>query len=135
METFLITCGGRIRCRRCTARSKRSQQQCSRPALSESPSAKCSFHGGRSSGPTSESGRQRVAQANTTHGRLSKKARQATARISAEISALEDVARLLGLVDGARQPGRKSSQYKPVHTIAQAWRFMVDIRMAQSKDH
>ena len=53
-----------------TAMSKRTKEQCGRPALKASKTQKCQFHGGPgNSGPKTPEGRQRVAQAHTVHGR------------------------------------------------------------------
>lgn len=49
--------------------SKRTKEQCGRPALKTSKTQKCQFDGGRGSGPKTPEGRQRVAQAHTVHGR------------------------------------------------------------------
>lgn len=65
-EDMLITAGGKIICRRCNAMSKRTRQQCCAPAIQGK--AKCKFHGGLSTGPTSVEGLARCAQAKTIHG-------------------------------------------------------------------
>jgi len=41
----LVTGGGKITCKRCTAKSKRSGEQCKKPALKTSRTQKCEFHG------------------------------------------------------------------------------------------
>ena len=66
---YLLTAGGRILCRQCTAKSKRTGNQCRAVALKASVSSKCAFHGGKSTGPKTPAGRDRKATAKTTHGR------------------------------------------------------------------
>ena len=46
--------------------SKRTRVQCGGPAVRGK--TKCRFHGGRSTGPVTEQGKQRCAQAKTIHG-------------------------------------------------------------------
>lgn len=59
---YLLTAGGRVRCLRCTALSKRTGVQCGRPASKFSKTQKCHMHGGRgNSAPRTEEGRQRLA--------------------------------------------------------------------------
>jgi hypothetical protein len=66
--------GGRILCRRCEARSKRTGEQCKAPAIRGK--SKCKFHGGLSTGPRSQEGRNRCAAAKLVHGRETKEMRQ-----------------------------------------------------------
>ena len=68
--------GSSSQCARCTAMSKRTKEQCGRPALKSSKTQKCQFHGDRGSGPKTPEGRQRVAQAHTVHGRETRQIRQ-----------------------------------------------------------
>jgi hypothetical protein len=62
----LITAGGKIRCLRCNALSKRTKLQCGGPAMKGK--LVCRFHGGLSTGPKTELGRQICAAAKTIHG-------------------------------------------------------------------
>ena len=66
MELTLITAGGKIVCKRCNATSKRTKVQCGGPAVRGK--TKCKFHGGLSTGPRTELGRQICAAAKTIHG-------------------------------------------------------------------
>jgi len=54
MEQYLFTFGGKIRCVRCNATSKRTKQQCMAPAIKGK--AKCRTHGGKSTGPKPKHG-------------------------------------------------------------------------------
>ena len=65
-ETHITLLGGRISVPRCQALSKRSKLQCGKAALKGK--SVCMFHGGKSTGPVTELGRQRCATAKTIHG-------------------------------------------------------------------
>ena len=54
--------------RPCTAKSKRSGTQCRNWSMAN---GKCRMHGGRSIGPQTESGRQRIAANRRVHGKYS----------------------------------------------------------------
>ena len=74
VELTLTTAGGRIVCRRCNAMSKRTKLQCGGPAMKGK--TKCKFHGGKSTGPVTELGRQICAAAKTVHGNDTRADRQ-----------------------------------------------------------
>ena len=74
MELTLTTAGGKIVCRRCNAMSKRTKLQCGGPAIQGK--TKCKFHGGKSTGPVTELGRQICAAAKTVHGNNTRSDRQ-----------------------------------------------------------
>ena len=105
LEQNLKTLGGRITCQRCQAKSKRTKVQCGAPALRNKNV--CLRHGGRSTGPRTEEGRQRCAEAKTIHGNETRKARTERALAMRRLRALEDLGHSLGLMHGARTPGRK----------------------------
>jgi len=73
-KDFLQTAGGMITCLRCQAMSKRTGEQCGAPA--ERGKSVCRFHGARSTGATTEAGRQRIVAALTKHGRESRAQRE-----------------------------------------------------------
>lgn len=66
MEETIITCGGKIKARRCQAKSKRTKVQCGQ--ASARGKRVCRFHGGKSTGPKTLEGRKRCATAKTIHG-------------------------------------------------------------------
>ena len=103
----LLTAGGRISCDRCQAISKRTKQQCAAPA--SKGKTKCRFHGGASTGPRTEQGRQRCAEAKTIHGFETREARTERALGMRRLRELEDLGHLLGILRGARISGRKPS--------------------------
>jgi len=47
---------------------KCTRLQCGRPAMKGSKTHKCNFHGGKSTGPRTAEGRQRISKANLVHG-------------------------------------------------------------------
>ena len=100
-----VTAGGRIRCLQCQARSKRTKQQCRAPA--SKGKTKCRFHGGASTGPKTEAGRQRCADAKTVHGRETRTIRAERSQAIARLQALEALAHALGIMHGPRARGPK----------------------------
>ena len=65
-EPYLITAGGKIRCRRCKAQSCGTKLQCTKPALKGK--AVCGHHGGLSTGPKTKEGKDRIRAAHFKHG-------------------------------------------------------------------
>jgi hypothetical protein len=101
------TAGGRITCLQCNAKSKRTGIQCRAPA--SKGKTKCRFHGGASTGPRTEQGRQRCAEAKTVHGNETRKARTERAEGMRRLRAIEDLGYTLGIMSGPMTPGRKPS--------------------------
>ena len=66
---------------RCGARTK-SGGECQRPVVKRT--GHCSRHGGKSTGPNKQAGRDKIAALHTKHGRLTKEKREA-ARKRAEV--------------------------------------------------
>ncbi|MDN5251337.1 HGGxSTG domain-containing protein [Betaproteobacteria bacterium LSUCC0117] len=85
--------------------SKRTKQQCAAPA--SKGKTKCRFHGGASTGPRTPEGRQRCAAAKTIHGFEARQARTERALGMRRLRDLEDLGHLLGILRGARTPGRR----------------------------
>ena len=117
-EATIILAGGRIRCRRCQALSKRSREQCKKAAMHGKQV--CRTHGGRSTGPKTPEGRQRIADAKTVHGDESRAKRRERSESSAYLRELEDAAWALNMMTGDRTRGRKPSGYRPVKTLDEA---------------
>ena len=107
LEQTLKTLGGRITCQRCQAKSKRTKLQCAAPALKGK--RVCKTHGGRSTGPKTQAGQQRCAEAKTIHGRETREARNERSLASARLAVLEEVGFVLGFMSGTRTRGRKSN--------------------------
>jgi hypothetical protein len=116
-QTYLVTAGGSITCLRCTAKSKRSGQQCRRPALKASRTFKCQFHGGRDSGPKTDAGRACIGAAHRIHGNETLAARAERSQCSAKLSQLEDAMLILGIPVAPLQRGRKALGYRRLRTV------------------
>lgn len=84
----------------------------------------CKTHGGRSTGPKTEAGRQLCAQAKTIHGRETREARTKRSLASARLAVLEAVGHQLGYMNGNRTRGRKPDRmaeaYPELHAIFKA---------------
>lgn len=127
MNSNLLTAGGKILCRRCTALSKRTGAQCGRPASKGSKTHKCHMHGGRgNSAPKTEAGRQRVAVAHTKSGQYTHAAKLEQSKSSARLAQLEDAMHVLGMTSALRTRGRKSNMYVPVTSVEDVHQMMVD---------
>jgi len=88
-ELYLITAGGKIRCRRCKARSSRTKLQCAKPALTGK--AVCGHHGGYSTGPRTKEGKERIRAAHLKHGQETQEARAERSEKSVMFRYLTDI--------------------------------------------
>ena len=98
------TLGGLITCRRCQVMSSNGLQ-CRRGAMKNQ--AVCHGHSELPKGPRTPGGRQRCAAAKTIHGFETRQARTERALGMRRLRELEDLGHLLGIMTGARTPGRK----------------------------
>lgn len=96
ITSMLVTGGGKIVCARCTAKSKRSGEQCKKPALKTSRTGKCQLHGGHSAGARTTAGKARSATANFRTGEHTKAETDKAGRSRSILRVLEDAAHLLG---------------------------------------
>ena len=94
-------------CLQCTAKSKRTGDQCRAVATKGSKGVKCRVHGGKSTGPKTQAGRDRIAAAKTIHGNDTRKARSAHKLAIKRLADLETLARALGMITGPKTRGRK----------------------------
>ena len=69
-------------------------------------------------GPRTAEGKQRIAQAQLKHGAFSKAGIEAKHSESIKLRQLEDVAYLIGLIQGPRTRGCKPRGYVPIRTMA-----------------
>jgi hypothetical protein len=92
----IILAGGRITCRRCQAHTKRAGDQCRKAAMRGK--AVCRTHGGASTGPKTEHGRNSCAAAKTVHGRETRPIRTTRAVKLKELRGLERLLRENGLL-------------------------------------
>ena len=88
-EPFMTLASGRIRCSRCQALSKRTEQQCGAPAVRGM--RVCRFHGGKSTGPKTKEGRKRCGIAKTVHGGETRAIRAKRAQKMAELREMEKI--------------------------------------------
>ena len=100
-----FTLGGKVHCNQCQAQGKHSRSQCKKPAMKGK--RVCLTHGGRSTGPRTEQGRQRCAEAKTIHGNETRKVRTERAFAMRRLRALENLGHALGLMKAAITLGRK----------------------------
>jgi hypothetical protein len=82
----LVLVRGKITCRRCAAKSKRTGRQCGRPAVRGK--GICNFHGGRSTGPKTETVKARQRPAATTSGNYTEAALKDKRRSALKLAAL-----------------------------------------------
>ena len=80
----------------------------------------CKTHGGRSTGPKSEAGRKRCAQAKSIHGRETREARTERSLASARLAVLESVGFSIGLMSGGRTRGRRPDRIAEAYPELQA---------------
>jgi hypothetical protein len=118
LEQTLKTMGGLIACQRCLARSKRTKKQCKAPAIAGRKA--CKNHGGASTGPKTEQGRQRCAEARTIHGNETRKARSERSLGSARLALLESVGTALNMFTGSRTRGPKPTRMSEAYPELQA---------------
>ena len=118
LEQTLTTLGGRVICPRCQAKSKRTKLQCAAPALKGK--RVCKTHGGRSTGPKTEAGRQRCTDAKTIHGHETREARTERSLASARLAVLEAVGFSIGLMSGGRTRGVKPNRMAEAYPELQA---------------
>jgi hypothetical protein len=103
--TYMLVAGGRIRCRQCSAKSKRTGVHCRAAALKGK--TKCAAHGGKSTGPRTPEGKARIGAAQLVHGRETRKGRTERSLGLARLAELEALGRSLGLISGPLTRGPK----------------------------
>jgi hypothetical protein len=101
--SFTFTFGGRVRCRRCSARSKRTGIQYRVAALKGK--TKCAAHGGKSTGPRTGEGKARIDAAKTIHGQDTRAARAERRLALASLAEIEELCRRTGMIRGPRSMG------------------------------
>jgi len=68
-------------------------------------------------GPRTAEGRQRIAQAQLKHGAYSKAGLEAKHVEAIQLRQLEDIARLVGMIQGPRMLGAKPRGYKAIRSM------------------
>jgi len=134
MENILSAAGGRIKCLRCIACSKRTGAQCGRPASKGSRNQKCHMHGGRgNSAPKTEVGRQLVVAAHIKSGKYTKTAKLEMSKSSAYLAQLEDAMHVLAMTTAARTRGRKPNLYVPVTSVKEVCQMLLDNELHKAR--
>jgi hypothetical protein len=126
ITSMLVTGGGKITCLRCTAMSKRSGEQCKKPALKTSRTQKCEFHGGRSTGPKTAEGKARQRAAVLKSGNYTAEAVGEKARSVRVLAGLEDAMYVLNMTTMPHTRGRKPKGYVPLQTVEDVVKFALD---------
>jgi hypothetical protein len=96
---------GQHSCNQCTAKSKRSGARCLAPAVKGK--SVCRMHGGKSTGPRTEEGRNLSISAKLVHGAATRKIRLAHKIAMMGLRALEKNAQKNGIPWGKKIQGRK----------------------------
>ena len=109
---------------RCQAMSKRTKLQCAAVVKPSNQSQKCRHHGGKSTGPKTAEGKQRIAQAQLIHGNETLKKRQERQSSLKDIKHLEDIMHVLNMTTANKTPGAKPKGYSKISTIEQATEYL-----------
>jgi hypothetical protein len=111
-EQYLITAGGKIKCKRCQARSSRKKQQCGKPAMRGKNV--CDTHGGLSTGPKTAEGIKRIQNSHWKHGNETKEVRAKRSTKSLQFLMLEKIGWHVGLfAEGSTKfRGRKPNGFE-----------------------
>lgn len=114
-EKYLVTAGGKIKCVRCKAFLKKHDRQCLRPAIKGKTC--CSNHGGKSTGPRTQEGIERIRKTHLKNGNETLAAKQQRSQQSAELQMLEDAMYLLKMTTAKRSRGRKANGYRKIRSL------------------
>lgn len=88
---------------------------------------KCAVHGGRSTGPRSEAGKQRIREAKWIHGERSAAGMERASKANAIIRSLADAVEVLWGAKVANMLGRKPSVYHKLHDADDVRRFLIEL--------
>jgi hypothetical protein len=78
----------------------------------------CNLVKAKWNGPRTAEGKRRIAQAQLKHGAFSKAGLQAKHAESIQLRQLEDIAVLIGMIQGPKKRGCKPQGYVPIRTMA-----------------
>jgi hypothetical protein len=123
-EKMLTTAGGKISCHRCQALSKRTQNQCCRPAIRGK--SVCQFHGGKSTGAITPEGKERSRQAHIKTGEYTQESRLQHHRALLNLAYLEAMMFKLNMTTANQTRGAKPKgyvKYNSLDEIVQAIEF------------
>jgi len=85
---------------------------------------KCRTHGGASTGPKTQAGKDAIRQAHYKHGEQTLEAKAARSDKSAEMQALEDIMHVMNMTSAERTRGRKALGYVSIQTFEEARRWI-----------
>jgi hypothetical protein len=122
LEKWIVLAGGRITSFRCTAKAKGSQAQCRKPAMQGK--TKCRTHGGASTGPKTQAGKDAIRRAHFKHGEQTLEAKAARSAKDAEMQSLEDIMHVMNMTSAKRTRGRKAIGYTPIKSFEEARRWI-----------
>lgn len=114
-EKYLVTAGGRIICIRCKAFLKKHGRQCLRPAIKGKTC--CSKHGGKSTGPRTQAGIDRIRSAHLKTGNQTLAAKEQRSKQISTLQALEELGFAIGLMSGKKTKGPKGSGFKKIRSL------------------
>ena len=114
----MLTLGGRVQCKQCQATAKHSRVQCKKAAIRGKNV--CRTHGGLSTGPKTDQGRQRCAEAKTVHGKDTRAKRAQNAVSTTKLLLLRDLGLRVGLFgpEPTGWAGRKPRYYPLTETMS-----------------
>jgi hypothetical protein len=114
----MLTAGGRIVCKQCQATSKRTRLQCKAPAVKGKNV--CRTHGGLSTGPKTEQGRAKCAEAKTVHSNSTREKRKQNAISATKLLLLRDLGLRIGPfgLEPTGWAGRKPRGYPLTDTMS-----------------
>lgn len=116
-EKNIHTAGGKIVCNRCQAKSKRTQQQCGRPAMRGKNV--CNFHGGKSSGPKTTEGKERSRQAHIKTGGFTSESRQRQLATMLQLAYIEDMMYEINITSAPKTRGPKPAGYIKYNSVGE----------------
>jgi len=102
-------------CARCQATNRRGTQ-CGKPAMKGK--SKCRNHGGRSTGPKTPEGIERIRAALWKHGHRSLEGRKKETETRVKVRLLADSLRVLGDIEGPQIRGKWPEGYEPITDLA-----------------
>ena len=85
---------------------------------------KCRTHGGASTGPKTQAGKDAIRQAHFEHDEQTLEAKAARSAKHAEMQALEDIMHVMNMTSAKRTRGRKAIGYVPIKTFEEARRWI-----------
>lgn len=116
-EKLISTAGGRIKCSRCQATSKRTKLQCGRPALRGK--SVCDFHGGKSTGPKTEEGKERSRRPHIKSCEYTQESRLRHNRAMLNLAYIEDMMHMLRMTSACRTRGPKPRGYARLTSLTE----------------